>query len=311
MLQFFVLKEDSNIDEVVATLEKIPFGQGFLSVELKKQREDNLEVSPKDIDPYTLYVGNLPLNVTKAGIKSHFKDCTRLDIGHPQQMKNTRYAFVRFSNVDDAIRAYKSTFNTLYDSRSMIVRFRRMNGNVAVPGETSNKQTQQQKQKTDEISTSTTPEIESISRSSEIQNISTPKSLPQNSTTKNSRSESSAEAPDLSLVKDEPTSDNEEFEDVKPLLINGVPVPAEKQKSTYTPANYANMPIKTENDYIKTEPFQCKNEDDMDDVDEVEDDYDYSKDNFRYDGSKYISIRFLNIFSLIVFNLSIKFFFKN
>lgn len=56
----------------MSTLEKIPFGQGFLSVDIKKAKEENCNVQAKDIDPYTLYVGNLPLNVTKQAAVQHY-----------------------------------------------------------------------------------------------------------------------------------------------------------------------------------------------------------------------------------------------
>lgn len=253
-------------------------------MELKKQREEILEIAPKNIDPYTLYVGNLPLNVTKAGVKNYFKDCLRLDIGHPQQMKNTRYAFVRFLNVDDAIKAYKSTFNTLYESRSLIVRFRRMNGNVAMPGENSVKQ--QPKQKLSEpCETIVENNLQLDYQSSSIDSttlfkdtVSSSSDIIPDSSIMTKEEEVLIKAPDLSLVKEEPTSDNEECEDIKPPVMNGA--------SLDMTDTYSEISIKTENSYIKNENI-CKNEEDMDEIDELEDDYDYSKDNFRYDGSKF------------------------
>ena len=41
-----------------------------------------------------------------------------------------RYAFVRYHNVDDAIEAFKEHFNTVIESRSIIVRFKRQKGNL-------------------------------------------------------------------------------------------------------------------------------------------------------------------------------------
>lgn len=50
-------------------------------------------------------------------------------------MKNTRYAFVRYESVDDALLAYRQTFNLIIESRTIIVRFRRQKGTVNLPGE--------------------------------------------------------------------------------------------------------------------------------------------------------------------------------
>lgn len=66
------LQENADIDKVCGILQKVPFGQGFLSVDIKKAREENSEAQAKDIDPYTLYVGNLPTNVTKSSVIQHF-----------------------------------------------------------------------------------------------------------------------------------------------------------------------------------------------------------------------------------------------
>lgn len=256
-----------------------------------------MEISPRDIDPYILYVGNLPLNVTKAGVKRHFKVCVRVDIGHPQQMKNTRYAFVRFANVDDAIQAYKSAFNTLYESRSMIVRFRRINGNVAVPGE-NNKNTKTAHKS--EESTADKPSSQEISRSSssdtrtselskalsDSQSLKT--SIPSPVLKTISAQKSNQELiyePDLSLVKQEPQDDDDSDSelDIKPRLINGVAISA--PGSAYSSSStFSEATVKSEfvhNGIIKRE-YVYNNEDDMDDDDDEDDeDFDASHDDFR------------------------------
>lgn len=68
-------------------------------------------------------------------MKDKFEKSLRMDIGYAQKMKFTRWAFVKFANVDDAIEAYKMTVNSMMDDRSLIVRFRRSknknsNGNL-------------------------------------------------------------------------------------------------------------------------------------------------------------------------------------
>lgn len=63
-------------------------------------------------------------------LKEKFNKSIRMDIGYAQKMKFTRWAFVKFENMEDAIEAYKSTVNTMMDNRSLIVRFRRLKNSV-------------------------------------------------------------------------------------------------------------------------------------------------------------------------------------
>lgn len=46
-----------------------------------------------------------------------------------------RYAFIRYNSVDESISAYKQAHNLMWDTRSIIVRFRRQRGNTCLPGE--------------------------------------------------------------------------------------------------------------------------------------------------------------------------------
>jgi len=46
-----------------------------------------------------------------------------------------RYAFIRYNSVDEAISAYKQAHDLMWDTRSIIVRFRRQRGNACLPGE--------------------------------------------------------------------------------------------------------------------------------------------------------------------------------
>lgn len=46
-----------------------------------------------------------------------------------------RYAFIRYNSIDESISAYKQAHNLMWDTRSIIVRFRRQRGNTCLPGE--------------------------------------------------------------------------------------------------------------------------------------------------------------------------------
>lgn len=46
-----------------------------------------------------------------------------------------RYAFIRYNNVEESIAAYKQAHELMWDTRSIIVKFRRLRGNACLPGE--------------------------------------------------------------------------------------------------------------------------------------------------------------------------------
>lgn len=121
---------------MIAELNKTPFGPSYLNAEFKKDREEDQNIGPKDLDPLTLYVGNLAQEVTKDQMVRTFPKCKRIDIGYAKKMKYTRYAFVAFKNVNDSIEAFRNTRSTELYSKSLIVRFRRLKGTVGLPGET-------------------------------------------------------------------------------------------------------------------------------------------------------------------------------
>lgn len=131
---FVQLAPDVNTEKIIKILENIKFGSGYLSVERKSTKQEE-EATPESIDPYTLYIGNLPTNVNIQTVKEKFPDAARVDVGFAQRMRYTRYAFIRFNSVDDAIKAYKEHHNLVLDSRSIIVRFRRQKGQIDLPGE--------------------------------------------------------------------------------------------------------------------------------------------------------------------------------
>ncbi|KZC05034.1 PREDICTED: uncharacterized protein DDB_G0284459 [Dufourea novaeangliae] len=131
---FIQMAESVDIDEAIKELEKIPFGIGHLKVERKSLRDEDNPM-PEEIDPYTLYIGNLPESVNVNEVKSKFPTAARVDVGYAQKMRNTRYAFIRYNSVDESISAYKQAHDLMWDTRSIIVRFRRQRGNTCLPGE--------------------------------------------------------------------------------------------------------------------------------------------------------------------------------
>ncbi|KAK9888396.1 hypothetical protein WA026_000647 [Henosepilachna vigintioctopunctata] len=132
---FVTLVDGADPNAVIEELNKIKFGLGYLSAEYKKDREEEQIVGREDIDPLTLYVGNLAPEVTREDMENFFPKNKRIDIGFAKKMRFTRYAFVSFNTVQDSIEAFKATHYADMHSKSMIVRFRRLHGTVGMPGE--------------------------------------------------------------------------------------------------------------------------------------------------------------------------------
>uniref|UniRef100_A0A146M5M8 Protein painting of fourth n=1 Tax=Lygus hesperus TaxID=30085 RepID=A0A146M5M8_LYGHE len=131
---FVTLREGANVDQVMAELNEVKFGSGLLKAERKVEKQEE-NVKPEDIDPFTLFIGNLPANISTVQVKEKFPTALRIDVGYAQKMKYTRYAFARYSTTQAALEAYKQSINTIIASRSIVLRFRRNNAPVGPPGE--------------------------------------------------------------------------------------------------------------------------------------------------------------------------------
>ncbi|XP_050092802.1 uncharacterized protein LOC126575859 [Anopheles aquasalis] len=136
------LKPEADVDSVIRQISNIPFGAGTISVE-RKMRNSDLKpvVQPEDIDPYTLFIGNLPSIITVHSMKQMFPVAKRIDIGHAQRIKHTRYAFIRFTNVEEAIYAFQANHNKIIEGKNIIIRFRRHNAPIALPEDTTTPKT--------------------------------------------------------------------------------------------------------------------------------------------------------------------------
>ncbi|XP_050310163.1 uncharacterized protein LOC126746097 isoform X3 [Anthonomus grandis grandis] len=132
---FVTLKDGECVDQVIKDLCKIKFGDGYLVAETKNNKDDEMVKGPEDIDPLTLYVGNLAQEVTVDDVVKAYPKHKRIDIGFAKKMKYTRYAFVSFRTVDDAIEGFQATHSTEMYNKSLIVRFRRLHGTVGLPGD--------------------------------------------------------------------------------------------------------------------------------------------------------------------------------
>lgn len=213
---------------MISALNKQKFGDGFLSAEYKRDREEEQNIGPEDIDPLTLYVGNLAQDIIKEDLASIYPKAKRIDIGFAKKMKFTRYAFVSYKTVDDCIEAFKKTHSTELYARSLIVRFRRLHGTVGMPGEAKSQNSGKRQSESEEGTSCTTNGIdiydENLLDSDKTSNANETESITSSSYNEDNESitiESSNGIFDLNRVKEEPhysdcDEDNTNSLDVKP-----------------------------------------------------------------------------------------------
>lgn len=195
-----IIQESADANTVISALNKIKFGDGYLTAEYKKDREEDQNIGPNDIDPHTLYVGNLAQEITKEDMVKTYPKCKRIDIGYAKKMKYTRYAFVTFKSVQDSIEAFKKTHSTQMYSKSLIVRFRRLHGTVGMPGESKPQNPPKNKdgtgsEETSETTATTSEHIDEVS--DDLNSV-----------------KDTNEDVNLNLVKTEPDSSGDEDDDL-------------------------------------------------------------------------------------------------
>ncbi|XP_053965154.1 uncharacterized protein LOC128867726 [Anastrepha ludens] len=135
---FVRLKDDADAEKVINEVSKIPFGMGHLSAELRfDPTKPPPSTKPEQVDPYTLYVGNLSLSVSVETIKRHFPGALRYDLAFKSKVKPIRYAFIRFESTSKAIEAFKHGMNLQVDGRSLVLRFRRAKLNYPAENKSS------------------------------------------------------------------------------------------------------------------------------------------------------------------------------
>lgn len=122
---YVFLKNTADVSETIKKISQIPFGCGNLSAEISVSNPKLYEDESRNLDPFTLYVGNLSTHLHAKTLKNCFPEAQRIDIGYAQRMKFTKYAFIRFGAVETAIEAYKRMVYKEIDGRQIILRFKR------------------------------------------------------------------------------------------------------------------------------------------------------------------------------------------
>lgn len=221
-MHIYCYQENVDVESVISALNKQKFGDGFLSAEYKRDREEEQNIGPEDIDPLTLYVGNLAQDIIKEDLASIYPKAKRIDIGFAKKMKFTRYAFVSYKTVDDCIEAFRKTHSTELYARSLIVRFRRLHGTVGMPGEAKPQNSGKRQSESESTSTSNGEIYEEslIDSDKATTSIDTESTTSYSEDTETTTSELTNDDIDLNKIKEEPNysdyEDNADSLDIKP-----------------------------------------------------------------------------------------------
>jgi hypothetical protein len=133
-----VLKSKSNIKKEIENLKKISFGGGKLVVEERNDFEVKGFSNANTIDPFTLYITNLSMDVTREDLIQFFPESD--NVMNPRKHNpgktsgnQTKFAFVSFKTTDEALENLKEKYNADLKGSSMVMRFRRVSISITPP----------------------------------------------------------------------------------------------------------------------------------------------------------------------------------
>ncbi|XP_016947207.1 protein painting of fourth [Drosophila biarmipes] len=124
------LRVGADVEATIRDINKTRFGTGLLRAEVKPFSD---EEQAEFIDPCSLYVSNIPFNMTTSAIKAFFASAMRVDIGVLKREKRARYAFVRYASPEQAMEAFKELVESPLNSRILTVRYRRLRKRSGMP----------------------------------------------------------------------------------------------------------------------------------------------------------------------------------
>lgn len=116
------LSEDTNIEKAIKEINKIRFGAGRLQAKKNLSEEQRLNIAPEEIDPFTLYFGNLPHSKISE-LKIILKNA-QMQFGQNKR-KPKSYAFATFNNFEDAVLGFNKCTKKFPPSNFITIRFKR------------------------------------------------------------------------------------------------------------------------------------------------------------------------------------------
>ncbi|XP_063706204.1 3-phosphoinositide-dependent protein kinase B [Culicoides brevitarsis] len=124
------LQPETDAEKLKQDLAKIQFGNGFLKLE-KRNVPQNEHLKPEDIDPFTIFMGNIHPSTSIQSVKQSVEKAYRVDVGFAKKHKFGRYAFAKFRSAADARNAFSTLRNAVgRGGMDLVVRFRRLRGNI-------------------------------------------------------------------------------------------------------------------------------------------------------------------------------------
>lgn len=129
---FIQLNPELDHEVLQQEISRIPFGTGRLKLE--KCDVSRNEHKPEDIDPLTLFLGNIHPLFSVQSVKEKVPKAYRVDVGFAKKHKFGKYAFAKFRMAEDAREAFVRLSRMKVDGQEMdlVVRFRRVRGNISV-----------------------------------------------------------------------------------------------------------------------------------------------------------------------------------
>lgn len=103
----------------------------------KRHIQTSASLKPDDIDPYTIFLGNIHPSTSIQSVKQKVPKAYRVDVGFAKKHKHGRYAFAKFRVAADAREAfvYLSQMTNNEGGMDLVVRFRRVRGHISMNGD--------------------------------------------------------------------------------------------------------------------------------------------------------------------------------
>lgn len=117
-------------------ISKIQFGTGLLKLE-KRHDSSSDHQKPENIDPYTIFLGNIHPSTSIQSVKQKVQKAYRVDVGFAKKHKFGRYAFAKFRIAADAREAFAllNQMSNNNEGMDLVVRFRRVRGHIRMNGD--------------------------------------------------------------------------------------------------------------------------------------------------------------------------------
>lgn len=116
------LSDDTNVEKAIKEINRVRFGGGKLQAKKKLSDEQKLKIAPEEIDPLTIYYGNIPHSKIFE-LKSILKNVD-VQVGQNKR-KPKSYAFATFRTFEEAVQGFNKSTKKFPPSQFITIRFKR------------------------------------------------------------------------------------------------------------------------------------------------------------------------------------------